>query len=443
LAHSDTIFALSSAPGRAGVAIIRLSGHAAGETLAALTGQPPPQPRLAARRSLINPADGRVLDQGLVLWFPGPASYTGEDVGELHVHGGRAVVAGVLSVLGGMDGLRPAEAGEFSRRAFINGKMDLTQAEGLADLIDAETDAQRAQALRQLDGALGSLYDTWRQALIRAQAHVEAAFDFSDEELPDSLMVDAAAAVETVLAEIQSHLNDGRRGERLRDGAGVAIVGPPNAGKSSLINALAGRDVAIVSESAGTTRDVIEVHLDLDGLPVTIADTAGLREVEEGVEREGVRRARTRAADADLILALVDGTTLPEIDSETRSLLGDRSLIVVNKIDLLDRAPAPEIDGHEAVGISCRSGRGLDRLLSRIVEMVGDIGGEGPALTRARHRAALTECASALERFVETDTPELAAEELRHAGRALGRITGRVDVEDILDVIFSEFCIGK
>jgi len=408
-----------------------------------LTGRPLPSPRVAARRSLLGGSDGRLLDQGLVLWFPGPASFTGEDVGELHVHGGRAVIASVLATLGGMQGLRPAEAGEFSRRAFINGKMDLTQAEGLADLIAAETDTQRAQALRQLDGALGTLYNEWRRALIRAQAHVEAAFDFSDEELPGNLISGAAAAVGIVVGQMKSHLDDGRRGERLRDGARVAIVGPPNAGKSSLINVLAGRDVAIVSERAGTTRDVIEVHLDLDGLPVTIADTAGLREVEEGVEREGVRRAYNRAADADLILAVIDGKQLPGLDPETVKLLDDRSLVVVNKTDLLDKAPAGEIDGHAAVAISCRTGKGIDRLLAQVVKRIGDLVGEGPALTRARHRAALSECVAALDRFAEIDTPELAAEEIRHAVRALGRITGRVDVEDILDVIFSEFCIGK
>lgn len=440
---ADTIFALSSAPGKAGIAVVRLSGRAAGKTLSSITQRDLPPPRRAVRRSMVNLIDGRVLDHGMALWFPAPASYTGEDVAELHMHGGRAVIASVLATLGGAPGLRPAEPGEFSRRAFINGKMDLTQAEGLADLIAAETEAQRAQALRQLDGALGAIYGDWRRRLTRAQAHVEAAFDFSDEDIPPDLLSEAAASVASVRGEIQRHLDDGRRGERLRDGAHVAIVGPPNAGKSSLMNTLAGRDVAIVSDTAGTTRDVIEVHLDLDGLPVTVADTAGLRDVTDLVEREGVRRARDRAADADLILGVIDGTTGADTIRDTLALLGPRSLLVVNKTDLMAEKVPAKVEGHEAIGISCLTGRGFDRLLSRIVNLIGDFVGEGPALTRARHRAALSECADALDRFASQATPELAAEELRHAVRALGRITGRVDVEDILDVIFRDFCIGK
>ncbi|MDP6352857.1 MAG: tRNA uridine-5-carboxymethylaminomethyl(34) synthesis GTPase MnmE [Alphaproteobacteria bacterium] len=440
----DTIFAEATALGRAGVAMVRVSGPRAGPALAALGGALPP-PRRAMLLRLRDPRDQTPLDDGLALWFPAPASFTGEDVAELHVHGGRAVVAGVLDALAAVADLRPAEPGEFSRRAFTNGKLDLTAAEGLADLVAAETEAQRAQALRQLEGALGTLYDRWREALIGALAHVEADLDFADEDLPESLTASVRSLVAETAAEIEAHLDDGRRGERLRDGVSIAIIGPPNAGKSSLLNHLAGRDVAIVHETAGTTRDVIEVHLNLGGFPVTMADTAGIREAGAAVEAEGVRRAVGRAGAADLQIGLFDATTLPDLDHQTLAILARNTPIVLNKIDLVDDKIPAIIADHQALAISCLTGAGIADLVAHLGGLISDMvgSGGGAPLTRPRHRAALGDCLEALGRFAAATAPELAAEDLRSATRALGRITGRVDVEDILDRIFSEFCIGK
>jgi tRNA modification GTPase len=433
-----TIFALASGAGAAGVAVVRVSGPGAGAALAALTGRPLPRPRVATRRRLVDPGTAETLDEALVLWMPGPASFTGEDVVELHIHGGRAVVAGVVEALGRRAGLRPAEPGEFTRRAFETGRMDLTAAEAVADLVAAETAAQRRQALRQMGGALARLYDGWRERLVRALAHVEAAIDFPDEDLPGGILGAATGEVAALEVAIGAHLDDGGRGERLRAGVSVAIVGAPNAGKSSLLNALAGRDVAIVSARAGTTRDVIEVHLDLAGCPVILADTAGLRETDDEIEAEGVRRARARAAAADLMVALFDATTAP--DEATRALVGPETIVVRSKADL--GAPHGEIGG---LLVSARTGAGLAELLARLTAAVTDrfAAADQPALTRARHRSALTEARDALARSRSARLPELAAEDLRLAARALGRITGRIDVEDLLDVIFRDFCIGK
>jgi tRNA modification GTPase len=433
-----TIFALASGAGAAGVAVVRVSGPGAGAALAALTGRPLPRPRVATRRRLVDPGTAETLDEALVLWMPGPASFTGEDVVELHIHGGRAVVAGVVEALGRRAGLRPAEPGEFTRRAFETGRMDLTAAEAVADLVAAETAAQRRQALRQMGGALARLYDGWRERLVRALAHVEAAIDFPDEDLPGGILGAATGEVAALEVAIGAHLDDGGRGERLRAGVSVAIVGAPNAGKSSLLNALAGRDVAIVSARAGTTRDVIEVHLDLAGCPVILADTAGLRETDDEIEAEGVRRARARAAAADLTVALFDATTAP--DDATRALVGPETIVVRSKADL--GAPLGGIGG---LPVSARTGAGLAELLARLTMAVTDrfAATDQPALTRARHRSALTEARDALARSRSARLPELAAEDLRLAARALGRITGRIDVEDLLDVIFRDFCIGK
>jgi tRNA modification GTPase len=304
---NDTVFALSSAPGRAGVAVIRVSGPDAGSCLRDLTGRALPSPRLASLRELRD-AEGTKIDQALVLWFSAPASFSGEDMAEIHVHGGRAVVAKVLAALGGYAGCRPAEPGEFTRRAVENGKLDLTQAEALIDLIDAETEEQRGQALRQYGGALASLYEGWRSRLIRALAWVEAEIDFSDEEIPHDLTVRSRAELGKIIKEIQIHMADSRRGEIVREGVFLTVIGPPNAGKSSLINALAQRDVAIVAETEGTTRDIIEVRLDLGGYAVIVADTAGLREAADTVESEGIRRGLARAEASDLVLLLLDGS---------------------------------------------------------------------------------------------------------------------------------------
>ena len=441
----DTIFALASGGGRGGVAVVRVSGPGAAPALGSLTGADLPPARHAARAVLRDPKDGEVLDDGLVVWFPGPASYTGEDVVELHLHGGRAVSLGVLEALAARPGLRPAEAGEFTRRAFANGKLDLTAAEAIADLVDAETAAQRRQALRQLGGELALLYEDWRRRLLRLLAHMEASIDFSDEPLPPDLEGDVRDAVAALGDEMAAHLDDSRRGERLRDGIRLAIVGAPNVGKSSLLNTLAQRDAAIVSTVAGTTRDVIDVHLDLGGFPLTVADTAGLRESNDAVEQEGVRRARRRAREADLRLAVFDAQSWPETDAATVDLIDAATLVVINKADLAPPAPPLIVRGRPAAAVSALTGDGIGGLLAALEAAVAKGWGEcgGPSPTRARHRASVEDCRAALARALAAPTPEMTAEDLRLAARSLGRITGRVEVEDLLDVIFADFCIGK
>ena len=439
----DTIFAVATALGRAGVAVIRLSGPAAARSACRLARlDEPPPPRRATRCLLRAPAGGEPLDDGLLLWFPGPASLTGEDVVEFHVHGGRATVEAVCGVLADEAGLRPAEPGEFSRRAFLAGKLDLAEAEALADLVDAETEGQRRQALRQLRGGLSVRLEAWRAELIGIAAHVEAEIDFSDEDLPPGTASSAIAAIADLESGIRAFLDDSRRGECLRDGFHVAIVGAPNAGKSSLLNAISERDAAIVSDTAGTTRDVIEIRLDLGGWPVILADTAGLRHASSSVEREGVRRARQQAEGADLRMVVFDATLSP--DSASVELLDDRAIAVVNKSDLCARPPA-EIAGVTALAVSARTGDRLTCLLRCLEERAAEamtVGTEAP-LTRLRHRLALDECVDALARARSAGASELVAEDLRLAARSLGRVTGRVDVEDLLDVVFADFCIGK
>lgn len=437
----ETIYALSSAGGRAGVAVIRVSGPAAGDVVEALTGGKSPPPREAALRRLVDPASGAALDRALVIRFVAPQSFTGEDVAEFHVHGGRAVVEGVLSALGRLPDLRAALPGEFTRRAFENGKLDLTEAEGLADLIDAETEAQRRQALRQMEGALGQLYEGWRGRLIRVLAYAEAEIDFADEDIPGDLMARLGPQIEALAGEIQNHLDDGGRGERLRDGVEVAIVGPPNVGKSSLLNRLAGREAAIVSDEAGTTRDVLEVRLDLGGVPVTLADTAGLREAEGAIEKEGIRRGLAKARSADLRLVMVAAKRGGGVEGDF-DLAQPGDLRIVNKADM-----GEGVGG--ALAISALTGAGIEALVAALTERVAALFGasEHPVITRARHREGLEACSFELKRALaglrEGRSGELVAEDLRLAARSLGRITGRVDVEDLLDVVFRDFCIGK
>lgn len=393
-----------------------------------------------------DPDSSEELDRGLALWFPGPRSATGEDVGELHLHGSRAVLASVMTALR-RRGLRLAEPGEFTRRAFLNGRLDLTQAEAVADLAAAETEAQRRQALRQLDGALGTLYRGWAGRLLRLLAHLEAAIDFPDEDLPPEIEARVAAETAELAAEIERHLADGHRGERLRDGIAVAILGPPNAGKSSLLNQLARREAAITSPVAGTTRDVIEVAIDLAGYPVVLADTAGLRETADMVEQEGLRRALARAESAELRLFVFDASR-PEDAAGAAQWPGPDTILVANKVDLIAASACPPPAMLERAGIaipvSALTGEGIAELIAALAPRIAERhDSTAPLLTRVRHREALETAAEALRRSLTAGLPELRAEDLRLAWRSLGRITGHVDVDDLLDVIFADFCLGK
>ena len=455
-----TIYALGTpVPSRAhpgALSVIRLSGPRAPEVLVFLTepraferghsARDPalPEPRRMVVRTLYDPLSGEAIDRGLAVWFEAPNTETGEMMAELHLHGGRAVVSAALEAIGKLGLCRLAEPGEFTRRAFEHGKLDLTEAEGIADLVAAETEQQRRLALQQMDGALHRLYEDWRTLGLATLAHLEAAIDFPDEDLPAGIANQVRDGVVQLQAEIGAHLED-RRGERLREGVHIAIIGPPNAGKSSLLNLLARRDAAIVSETAGTTRDVIEVHLDLGGWPVVLADTAGLRESGDAIEQEGVRRARARAAAADLRVLVLDASDdwraeMQAITVATERWSPARDIVVVNKTDLV------AVDDPGVVALSTRSGTGLPRLLSRLeasAEAAMQEGAGAPPLTRARHREALLECQASLGRALGAPEVALAAEDLRLALRAIGRITGTVRLDELLDVIFRDFCIGK
>ena len=439
--ETETLFAPASGFGRAAVAVVRISGPAARDVLVALSGAVP-APRRLSLRTLRDPADGTELDRALVAWFPGPATYSGEDMAELHLHGGPAVRMGVLAALARMRGWRAAGRGAFTRRAVLNGRMDLAEAEAVADLIDAETEGQRRQALRQLEGTLSRQVAAWRAEAIDCLASAEAALDFSDEGDVDeggldAALFDRAAALRDAIA---TALRDGRRGERLRDGFTVVLAGAPNAGKSTLLNALSRRDVAIVSEIPGTTRDAIEVRLDLAGLPVILVDTAGLRATDEPVEAAGILRTRARIDGADLVLVLVPpGEAPPDLGP-----VPCPTLTVHTKADLFAGSSSPCRGG--VLGVSGVTGLGLETLLDAVQAQAEGSLGQGDALiTRARHRAALDACVSHLDRLLAGagGLPELTAEDLRLAVRALGEVGGHVGVEDVLDRLFAGFCIGK
>ncbi|XP_062452193.1 tRNA modification GTPase GTPBP3, mitochondrial isoform X1 [Rhea pennata] len=501
-ARRDTVFAVSSGHGKCGVAVIRASGPGCREALQSLTGRPePPAPRVLALRRIRDPATAEPLDRGLVAWFPGPHSFTGEDCCELHVHGGPAVVSGVLRALGRLPGLRPAEPGEFARRAFHNGKLDLTAVEGLGDLIQAETEAQRRQALRQMEGELGRLYQRWSETLTQALAHLEAYIDFSEDDNVEEEVLSrgeggrgpgrasgvcpphhhhpspivpplsppfppppaVAAAVRALEREVGAHLRDGRRGELLRGGVRVVIAGPPNVGKSSLLNLLAQRPAAIVSPVAGTTRDVVELSLNVGGYPVVLSDTAGLRAAADPVEQEGVSRARERLQQADLVLAVLDAGAVPAEPGALGEALGavvppaapQPRVLVLNKVDLVRGGAGALRDACARAGLppaaplSCKTGEGLAglvELLRRQLErLCGDPLAGSPSLTQTRHGQHLRACRAALARYGRAAGADLAlaAEELRLARRHLGRITGHVGAEDVLDIIFRDFCVGK
>ena len=436
---NDTIFALSSGQGRAGVAVIRLSGAAVRRAFEGLCGRVPEE-RRARLMAFRDPADGNLIDRGLGLFFPGPHSFTGEDMGEFQVHGGHAVPAALLRVLSSVSGLRPAEPGEFTRRAFVNGKLDLVEVEALGDLISAQTEGQLRLAQRLAGGALSGRNETWRKELVSAMALLEAVIDFSDEaDVAADAALSVARRVEAVLAELREVLDDGGRGERMRDGVTVVIAGPPNAGKSTLLNVLARREAAIVAALPGTTRDPIEVQLDLGGVPVTLVDTAGLREGGDIVEAMGVERARDRVARGDLVLWLE-----PVGEAGKEGWIGAENLLrVETKLDLA----APGSVGAE-LAISALTGAGISQLLDRLTARVRELAGAGESvlISRARQRSALTDCAGELQALVDAgfaEDAELQAERLRLAVRALGRLTGRVDVEEVLEEIFAGFCIGK
>lgn len=449
--RDQTIFALATGPLPSAIAVVRISGQRAGDVLIELIGSQP-APRMA-KRALLRGADQQPIDDGLALWFPAPHSATGEDVAELHIHGSRAVLAALVANVSSFADVRAAEPGEFTQRAFENGKLDLTEAEGLDDLIHADTEAQRRQALRQLGGLLGDKTRYWRAQIIEASALITAGIDFSDEgDVAGELMAPARSIIARLIADIEEVLQAQGRSERLRDGLVVAIAGPPNVGKSTLINRLARREVAIVSPYAGTTRDIIEVQLDLGGYPVTLIDTAGIRDSDDPIEQEGVRRARQRAAEADLVLWL--GT-----DAELSAPgFGDRPIWRVRtKIDLdfeaagddgrQERGPmADGVTAPDHLRISAARGDGVDKLVGRLTAFAGDYFGsaEASAITRERHRDLLQQALQSLQCSMSVGlAEELVAEELRLASDTLGRLLGRVDIEDILGEIFGRFCIGK
>jgi len=441
----DTIYSLSTGAGSSGVAIIRLSGSASEEVLKILTRKQTPKPRLASLRRIHSPVNQDAIDEGIVIWFPGPNSYTGEDVVEFHVHGGPSITEEVLKSISTIGSCRIAEPGEFTRRAFQSGKMDLTSAEAVADLIDAKTIEQRRQALKQFDGQLAGLYDEWRKQLIDLLAYAESAIDFSDEELPENINKTIKHNILCIKDSIAQHIDDKMVGERIRSGFRVTIVGAPNSGKSSLLNRLATRDAAIVSDIAGTTRDVIEVQMNLEGFAVIISDTAGIRDAQNEVEVEGVRRARKSADEADLLVVVFDALDLPNISDLTSTYITDKSLVLINKVDVLEHNLPSEINGKEILGVSAKTGEGFEEFQLKLNQDIKNYfrNNEQPVLTRVRHREALEEALVSLNRSSQAKLPELVAEDIRLAVRSIGKITGRVDVEDVLDIIFNEFCIGK
>ena len=445
---NKTIYALSTVSGKSGVAVIRISGDHALEAVRLMTNIKDKEikPRYAYYTKLRDVKNAQVIDNVLMLYFKAPNSFTGEDIVEFHTHGSRAVIASVIKNLGMIEGFRLAEAGEFSKRAFYNNKMDLTEAEGLADLIDAETEAQQKYALRQMEGNLKNIYEEWRAELVEIEAYLEAFIDFPEEEIPDDITKKIENSVFKLQKAIEEHLSADKIGERLREGFRVVIFGRPNAGKSSLLNAIAKRDVVIVSDIAGTTRDAIDIHLDLKGYPVIITDTAGIRETEEAIEKQGVEIAYKKIQDADMLIAIYDASTdsVQLFDNIKKSFDGE-IIYVANKCDKLSAEEIQEQDKEGRILISAKHHDGIDNLLNKISEVIADkfTSNSNTIITRERYREALNECLDNLKTFSLNKEIELSAEDIRLAARAIGKITGRIEVEEILDKIFGSFCIGK
>jgi tRNA modification GTPase len=436
---THTIFAPITSPFRAGISVIRISGSETLQCLKVLGFKGEPQHQKISFQKIFDPKTKELIDEVLVSFFKGPKSFTGEDIAEISIHASPFIAKKIFEILANVKDVRFAEAGEFSKRAFLNGKMDLVQAEAIPDLIAAETESQHRQALRQLEGKLGEIYENWRFRLIEISALIAAAIDFPDEDLPKNIIEKVEDDVKKLAQEIKNHLNDQKVGQKIKDGLSLAIIGAPNVGKSSLINFLAQSEVAIVSEIAGTTRDVVETHLSIAGVAVKISDTAGLRETQDLIEKEGIKRALKKAALADLKIFLLDAAN-PVLRDEDRELIDENTIIVLNKIDL-----APNASFTNAVKISLAKNLGTSQLLEKLEEKISQIAPNqnSPLITQERYRLALTNSASSLENFSLQKNIELAAEDLRLTAREIGKITGKIDIENILDVIFSRFCIGK
>jgi len=442
-----TIYALSSGPGISGIAIIRISGAETTKAIELLTGKSVPKPRVATLRKINKINTSELIDEGIILWFPGPESYTGEDMAEIQVHGSKAVIDALHTSISKIENCRLAEPGEFTKLAFQNGKINLLKAESIADLISSETEIQRQQAIKIMNGKSSDKFNFLREKLLKMLSDVEAKIDFPDEDLPSDILQEIKKSAEEVIKNIEKILDDQKVGERIREGFKIAILGPTNAGKSSLLNHLSNRDVAIVSEIAGTTRDVIETHLSIDGYPVIVSDTAGIRESKNEIERKGIKLSLNRAEEADLKLVVVDEKNLDFTDV-LKGLLDENAILVINKSDLLEGDIDPEIKKLDHVLISIKENLNTDELISKIKNNLKNkfITSDDTLITRERHRQHLEQCLEHLKNFNkknESEDFDKAAEDLRLATRHLGMIVGKVDVEEILGSIFSDFCIGK
>ena len=442
-----TIYALSSGPGIAGVAVVRVSGKETSNVIKLITNDDLPTPRVATLRKMNNINTNELIDEGLIIWFPGPESYTGEDLAEFHVHGSRAVVVALHETISKIQNCRLAEPGEFTKRAFQNGKINLLKAESIGDLISSETEIQRKQAIKIMNGNSSDKFNSWREKLLKILSYVEAKIDFPDEDLPKDVLHEITENSKRVSSEIQKVLKDQKVGEIIREGFKIAIVGPTNAGKSSLLNYLSKRDVAIVSEIAGTTRDVIETHLNLDGYPVIVSDTAGIRDSKDEIEKKGIKLALKSAEKADLRLVVIEPKNL-DFTGFLKDLFDKNSILIINKSDLLKKQLDPEIKKLDHVLISIIKNSNLDILIKKIINKLKDkfISSEDILITRERHRQHLEQCVEHLINFADknkNDDLDKGAEDLRLATRHLGMIVGKVDVEEILGSIFNDFCIGK